>query len=188
MKIQLYHVHLISTESLPLIIVLSAVIGGIILTVAVIVIMILCRRSSSLSLKNIKNQDSGPILTHQKTENDYGGSNKLNSTKTANNKSGAKFKRNAERIDGLNGNSPLSKPNGNGFDLGSNHPLISNEDGPGDEQVQKRMAAGNWNGGGDGSIIDNQQFNRSNNGDYHEFSDNQVFDVIIYIVTSCVKQ
>ena len=41
------------------------------------------------------------------------------------------------------------------------------------------MAAGNWNGGGDGSIIDNQQFNRSNNGDYHEFPDNQVFDVII---------
>ena len=160
-------------------------IGGIILTVAAIVIMILCRRSSSLSLKNAKNRDSGPMLTHQKAESDYNSSNRLNSTKSANNKSGAKFKRNAERIDGLNGNSPLSKTNGNGFDLGSNHPLISNEDGPCDEQVQKRMTADHWNGGGDGSIIDNQQFNRSNNGDYHEFSDNQVFDKTFFLDQMC---
>merc|ERR1712038_2227526 len=53
-------------KSLPLIIVLSAVIGGIILTVAAIVIMILCRRSSSLTLKNLKNRDQAPNLAHQK--------------------------------------------------------------------------------------------------------------------------
>ena len=35
------------SESLPLIIILSAVIGGIVLTVAVILIMILCRRTAS---------------------------------------------------------------------------------------------------------------------------------------------
>ena len=164
--------HLIFTESLPLIIVLSAVIGGIILTVAAIVIMILCRRSSSLSLKNLKNRDSNSVLSHQKRENEYNGSNRLNNSKNSNNKSGLKFKRNNEPIDGLNGDSPLLKSNGNGFDLGSNHPLISNEDGPNDE---RRLAADHWNAGGEeGGVIDNQQFNRSNNGDYHEFSDNQV--------------
>ena len=170
------NIYFVSTESLPLIIVLSAVIGGIILTVAAIVIMILCRRTSTLSLKNIKNRDAGPILTHQKRENDYNGSNRINNTKANNNKSGAKFKRNHEPIDGLNGDSPLLKSNGNGFDLGSNHPLITNEDAPSDEQVQKRMVGDHWNGGGDGSIIDNQHFNRSNNGEYHEFSDNQVLN------------
>ena len=168
----------IFSESLPLIIVLSAVIGGIILTVAAIVIMILCRRSSSLSLKNIKKQDQVPNLAHQKRENEYNGSNRLNDMKSVKNKSGAKFKRN-EPIDGLNGSSPLLKSNGNGFDLGSNHPLISNEDGPNDEQSQKRIINDHWNGGGDGSVIDNQQFNRSNNGDYHEFSDNQVITILL---------
>ena len=82
--------------------------------------MILCRRTSTLSLKNIKNRDAGPILTHQKRENDYNGSNRINNTKANNNKSGAKFKRNHAPIDRLNGDSPLLKSNGNGFDLGSN--------------------------------------------------------------------
>ena len=44
------------SESLPLIIILSAVIGGIVLTVAAILIMILCRRSSALSLKAMGNR------------------------------------------------------------------------------------------------------------------------------------
>ena len=45
--------HIFFSESLPLIIILSAVIGGIVLTVAAILIMILCRRSTALSLKSI---------------------------------------------------------------------------------------------------------------------------------------
>ena len=42
-------------ESLPLITILSAVIGGVVLTVAAILIMILCRRSSALTLKAMGN-------------------------------------------------------------------------------------------------------------------------------------
>ena len=42
-------------ESLPLITILSAVIGGVVLTVAAIVMMILCRRSSALTLKAMGN-------------------------------------------------------------------------------------------------------------------------------------
>ena len=45
------------TESLSLITILSAVIGGVILTVAAILIMILCRRSSALTLKAMNNGD-----------------------------------------------------------------------------------------------------------------------------------
>jgi hypothetical protein len=48
-------VHFVA-ESLPLIIILSAVIGGIVLTVAAILIMILCRRSTALSLKSISGE------------------------------------------------------------------------------------------------------------------------------------
>ena len=42
-------------ESLPLITILSAVIGGVVLTVAAILMMILCRRSSALTLKAMGN-------------------------------------------------------------------------------------------------------------------------------------
>ena len=42
-------------ESLPLITILSAVIGGVLLTVLAILFMILCRRSSALTLKAIGN-------------------------------------------------------------------------------------------------------------------------------------
>ena len=63
-------------ESLPLIIVLSAVVGGIILTVASIVIMILCRRTTSMSLKSLKNRNSGVTFMHER-ENEYNGANRL---------------------------------------------------------------------------------------------------------------
>ena len=42
-------------ESLPLITILSAVIGGVLLTVLAIIFMILCRRSSALTLKAMGN-------------------------------------------------------------------------------------------------------------------------------------
>ena len=147
--------------------------------------MILCRRSSSISLKNLKNRDSGASRGPQRGQNEYNGGNGSNVRSPTNNKAGIKFKRNndnPESADGLNlnGDSPFLKSNGNGFDLGSNHPLISNEDGPHDmnEQNQQtlRLAPDHWNGReGDDSVIDNQPFNRANGGDYHEFSENQVF-------------
>ena len=147
--------------------------------------MILCRRSSSISLKNLKKRDSSVSRGPQIGQNEYNGRNRSNIGKPATNKSGIKFKRNndnTESADGLNlnGDSPFLKSNGNGFDLGSNHPLISNEDGPHDmnEQNQQnlRLPSDDWNGRqGGNSVIDNQPFNRANGGDYHEFSDNQVF-------------
>ena len=131
--------------------------------------MILCRRSSSLSLKNLKNRDSGISGGPQRRQNEYNGRNRSNVGNQADNKSGAKFKRNTdntESADGfnLNGDSPFLKSNGNGFDLGSNHPLISNEDGPHDISEQKqqnlRIASEHWNRReGENAAIDNQPFN-----------------------------
>ena len=162
---------------------LSAVVGGIILTIAAIVIMILCRRSSSLSsLKNLKNRDSPVVSGNQRRQNEYNSTNRKGMA-NANNKSGPKFKRNndvTESPDVLSGDSPFLKSNGNGFDLGSNHPLISSEDGPHETngQSQHRTAHETWNNRGEEetNTIDNQNFNRSN-GDYHEFSDNQVKNI-----------
>ena len=157
-------------------IVLSAVIGGIILTVATIVIMILCRRSSSSPLKTLKNRDSdlGGI---QRTQN---GSNKSNQTKTTKSrkKNSPHFRRaddNVEPADTLNGRSTFLKSNVNGFDLGSNHPLISTADGPNEinEQNERGTMAENWTEEVENNATNTQQFSRSN-GAYNEFSNNQV--------------
>ena len=142
------------------------------------------------TIKNLKNRDSAVPRGPQTGQNEYNGRNRSNIGKTANNKGGIKFKRNndnTESVDGLNGDSPFLKSNGNGFDLGSNHPLISNEDGPHDihehNQQTLRLAPDHWNGRErDDSVIDNQPFNRPNGGDYHEFSDNQVFLYISYLI------
>ena len=170
------------TESLPLIIVLSAVIGGIILTIAAIVIMILCRRSSSLSLKNSKNRGSG-VGGIPRSQNGANGANRTNPANSTN-KNSPHFRRTkdiTEPSDTLIGESPFLKSNGNGFDLGSNHPLITTGEGPNGitEQNERMMTADNWTEEAETSAIDNQQFDRSNSG-YNEFSDNQVYTKILY--------
>ena len=176
-------------ESLPLIIVLSAVVGGIILTVASIVIMILCRRTTSMSLKSLKNRNSGVTFMHER-ENEYNGAKPVANTKS-DAKTGSKLKRNKDNkseIDGFCGNSPNLKSNGIGFDLGSNHPLISNDEGPQDligQQQRSRMIGQNWNGEDEETnVIDNQNFEQSN-GEYHDFSEGQV--ILRTIKTYIVK-
>ena len=62
-------------------------------------------------------------------ENEYNGAKLAVDTKS-DAKTGNKLKRNKDNrseIDGFSGNSPNLKSNGIGFDLGSNHPLISND-------------------------------------------------------------
>ena len=159
-----------------MIIVLSAVIGGIILTMAAIVIMILCRRSSSLSLKNLNNREGG-IGEKQRNQKRANGTNRTNGTNSTN-KNGSHLKPGKNVRDSsetLEGESPFLRSNGNGFDLGSNQPLISSAEGhlPLNEPEDRGLNVENWTNGEESNRMDNQQIDRMNSR-YNEFSENQV--------------